>query len=98
MEKKTGHNGGGRLKDYDGGDVRLLACSTGKIDDKGSCIAQDLADHRWLKRRPERETAYGKDGRAVSVRPLRKAKEPAAEEKFIYEENEVERWFRVEKL
>lgn len=29
-----------------------------------------LADHRWLKRRPERETAYGKDGRAVSVRPL----------------------------
>lgn len=42
-----------------------------------------LADHRWLKRRPERETAYGKDGRAVSVRPLRKAKEPAAEEKFI---------------
>lgn len=44
MGKKTGHNGGGRLKDYDGGDVRLLACSTGKIDDKGSCIAQDLAD------------------------------------------------------
>lgn len=30
--------------DYDGGDVRLLACSTGKIDGKGSCIAQDLAD------------------------------------------------------
>ena len=33
-----------------------------------------LSDHRWLKRRPERETAYGKDGRAVSVRPLRKAR------------------------
>ncbi|MDD6358987.1 MAG: hypothetical protein PUG08_03385 [Parafannyhessea umbonata] len=33
-----------------------------------------LSDHRWIKRRPERETAYGKDGRAVSVRPLRVAK------------------------
>lgn len=40
-----------------------------------------LSDHRWLKRRPERETAYGKDGRAVSVRPLVKAKGKAAEKK-----------------
>jgi hypothetical protein len=28
-----------------------------------------LQDNSWLKRRPERETAYGKDSNAVSVRP-----------------------------
>lgn len=36
-----------------------------------------LSDHRWLKRRPELEKAYGKGGKAVSVRPLRKAKSGA---------------------
>lgn len=34
-----------------------------------------LAENRWLKRRPERERAYGADGGAVDVRPL--AKRPA---------------------
>lgn len=58
MGKKTGHNGGGRLKDYDGGDVRLLACSTGKIDDKGSCIAQDLADRLGVTVTAPNDTLY----------------------------------------
>lgn len=40
-----------------------------------------LADNRWLKRRPELEKAYGKGGKAVSVRPLVKAKGKAAEKK-----------------
>lgn len=40
-----------------------------------------LADHRWLKRRPELEKAYGKGGKAVSVRPLRKARSKAAGKK-----------------
>lgn len=35
-----------------------------------------LSENEWLKRRPEREAAYGADGRAVSVRPLKKARKP----------------------
>lgn len=42
-----------------------------------------LADNHWLKRRPERERAYGAGGRAVDVKPLKKASEAAVEEKFI---------------
>lgn len=42
-----------------------------------------LADNSWLKRRPERERAYGMGGRAVDVKPLKKASEATAEEKFI---------------
>lgn len=42
-----------------------------------------LADNSWLKRRPERERAYGTGGKAVDVKPLKKASEATAEEKFI---------------
>lgn len=31
-------------KDYKADDIRLLACSTGKADVKGNCVAQDLAN------------------------------------------------------
>lgn len=36
-------------EDYDDGDVRLLACSTGRMDSKGSCIAQDLVDRLGVR-------------------------------------------------
>lgn len=45
-------------KDYDGGDVRLLACSTGRIDDKGNCIAQELADRLGAKVSAPNDTLY----------------------------------------
>lgn len=31
-------------KDYHMEDIRLLSCSTGKADEKGNCVAQELAD------------------------------------------------------
>lgn len=31
-------------KDYNGEDIRLLSCSTGKKDANGNCVAQELAD------------------------------------------------------
>ncbi|MCC6098975.1 MAG: hypothetical protein DUD33_10735 [Coriobacteriaceae bacterium] len=45
-------------KDYGGGDVRLLACSTGKIDSKGSCIAQELADRLGVTVTAPNDTLY----------------------------------------
>lgn len=45
-------------KDYDGGDVRLLACSTGRIDDEGNCIAQELADRLGAKVSAPNDTLY----------------------------------------
>lgn len=45
-------------KDYDGGDVRLLACSTGRMDSKGSCIAQELADRLGVKVSAPNDTLY----------------------------------------
>lgn len=31
-------------KEFKGGDIRLLSCSTGKADKYGNCVAQELAD------------------------------------------------------
>lgn len=45
-------------KDYDGGDVRLLACSTGKTRDDGSCIAQELADRLGVTVTAPNDTLY----------------------------------------
>lgn len=44
--------------DYDGGDVRLLACSTGKIEGDGSCIAQELADRLGVTVTAPNDTLY----------------------------------------
>lgn len=44
-------------KDY-GGDVRLLACLAGKIDSKGSYIAQDLADRLGVTVTAPNDTLY----------------------------------------
>jgi hypothetical protein len=45
-------------EDYDGGDVRLLACSTGRMDSKGSCIAQDLADRLGVRVSAPNDTLF----------------------------------------
>lgn len=45
-------------KDYDGGDVRLLACSTGKIDGDGNCVAQELADSLGVRVSAPNDTLY----------------------------------------
>jgi hypothetical protein len=36
-----------------------------------------LRDNSWLRRRPERERAYGEGGRVVDVRPLRRSRNGA---------------------
>lgn len=43
---------------YDGGDVRLLACSTGRMDSNGSCIAQNLADRLGVTVTAPNDTLY----------------------------------------
>lgn len=45
-------------KDYSGGDVRLLACSTGRINNEGNCIAQELADRLGAKVSAPNDTLY----------------------------------------
>lgn len=44
--------------DYDGGDVRLLACSTGRMDSDGECIAQELADRLGVTVTAPNDTLY----------------------------------------
>jgi hypothetical protein len=45
-------------KDYDGGDVRLLACSTGRMDGDGNCVAQELADRLGVTVSAPNDTLY----------------------------------------
>lgn len=54
-------------KDYDGGDVRLLACSTGKIDDDGNCIAQELADRLGVRVSAPNDTLFVNSDGSMSV-------------------------------